>query len=156
MQNVLDSKGRLHEDGYVCNASINGEPLMPSIYDETDAQLAEAVVLAFNDHKFRDLIEAKLNAFVRNEVTGEHPLTRRMTELQLGECLSEARPFDPTTTVARLTRELPIMRDQLRAFVLPFVMRAEKLTGFNLEANVGDCVMPNGACFVVCTVTRTT
>lgn len=156
MQNVLDSKDRLHEDGYVCNASINGEHPM-SAQVQARPYLAPAIVQTLMaDDALRDMVNEGLanNGIV--PIPGEHPLTRRMTELQLGECLSEARAFDPTTTVARLTRELPIMRDQLRAFVLPFVMRAEKLTGFNLEAQVGDCVMPNGACFVVCTVTRTT
>lgn len=79
----------------------------------------------------------------------------RVLDLAIGESCMKPRAVDPTTTVERLTAEMPVLREQVRNATTPAVTKARqhhKDSRYSIE--VGDLLMPSGRLFVVAVVTR--
>lgn len=79
----------------------------------------------------------------------------RVLDLAIGDSCAKMRAVDPTTTVERLTAELPMLREQVRNATTPAVTKARqhhKDSKYSIE--VGDLLLPSGRLFVVAVVTR--
>jgi len=79
----------------------------------------------------------------------------RVLDLAIGDSCAKMRSVDPTTTVERLTAELPMLREQVRNATTPAVTKAKqhhKDSKYSIE--VGDLLLPSGRLFVVAVVSR--
>lgn len=76
-------------------------------------------------------------------------------DLDIGESTAKIRVVDSTTTVERLSAELPMIREQVRNSTTPAVTNAKgHHAGSRYSIEVADLMTPSGRLFVTAIVTR--
>ncbi len=76
-------------------------------------------------------------------------------DLDIGESTCKIRVVDSTTTVERLSAELPMIREQVRNSTTPAVTNAKAHhKGSKYSIEVADLMTPTGRLFVTAIVTR--